>query len=540
MLVLVQRRKQVGMPMICRFADWELDTGLFELRYQGSPRQVEPQVFNLIELLVRNHHRVVGRDEILAELWKGRVVTDATLSTCVKSARQALGDTGRAQALIRTVSGRGFRFVGEVDIVEGDAPTAITPVTGGGEILPPAETCEDALVTRPSIAVLPFETVGIGETPSTIADALPHDLIAELSRLHWLFVIARASTFRFRSAEADLDEVRNSLKVRYCLSGAVELLGRVITISVELCDTDDKGVVWSDRFRAELDAVHEIREEIVRAVVTALEIRIPLHEAQRARLRSPQHLDAWSAYHLGLHHMYRFNKLDNARATAMFQQAVALEPNFARAYAGLSFTHFQDALLRYDDNVQRAIQLTYQFAAKALEHDEVDPFANFTMGRAFMLRGDLEGSLSWLDRANALNPNFAQARYSRAWSQSLLGETAESLVNTDAALALSPLDPLAYAMLGVRSFSHMGRDEPAEAAAWAERAANSPGAHVLIELIAVAAHGMDGNDARARSWAASARQRAPGISSEEFLRAFPFRDPQVRARIGAILKKYGF
>ena len=129
MLVLVQRRKQVGMPMICRFADWELDTGLFELRYQGSPRQVEPQVFNLIELLVRNHHRVVGRDEILAELWKGRVVTDATLSTCVKSARQALGDTGRAQALIRTVSGRGFRFVGEVDIVESDAPTAITPVT---------------------------------------------------------------------------------------------------------------------------------------------------------------------------------------------------------------------------------------------------------------------------------------------------------------------------------------------------------------------------------------------------------------------------
>ena len=161
------------------------------------------------------------------------------------------------------------------------------------------------------------------------------------------------------------------------------------------------------------------------------------------------------------------------------------------------------------------------------------------MGRVFWLRGDLEGSLPWLDRAVRLNPNYAQGKYSHAWTETLLGAGAEGQANVDAALALSPLDPLAYGMLAVRAFSHMVLDQPAEAALWAERAARAPGAHALIEMIAAVAHGLNGDDVRAKAWAVSARRRSPGLAAPEFLRAFPFRDPLTRRRISTGLDRLG-
>jgi len=513
--------------VIYRFEHYELDTAKFELRANGVGVAIEPQVFALLGLLIANRDRLVTRDEIIARVWDGRAVSDAAVASRLKSARQALGDSGRAQRFIRTIHGVGFRFVGDV------ATAGEAAATAGGSVEPGQRL-------GPSIAVLPFRRVGGVDPRLAIADALPQDLITELSRLRWLLVIARGSSFRFRGPDVDIDDVRAALHVRYCLSGVVELRDDAMAVSVELCDTHDRGIVWSDRFHGAVGAVHEIREDIVRAVINALEIRIPLHEVGRARLKSPDHLDAWSAYHLGLHHMFRFRKDDNLIATAFFERAVALEPRFARAYAGLSFTQFQNAFLRYTPDIAEAASLAQRYAERCLELDPVDPFGNCTMGRAVLLRGDLDGSLPWLERANLLSPNYAQARYSRAWTESLLGRASESQTNVAAALALSPIDPLVYAMWAVRAFCHMGLGELAEAAETAERAANSPGAHALIEMIAVAGHGLNDDDARATAWARSALARAPGLTRAEFFRAFPFRDPTTHARIAATLGRFGF
>ena len=529
--------------VIFRFEHYELDTARFELRANGAGVAIEPQVFALLELLIANRDRLVTREEIIARVWDGRTVSDAAVASRIKSARQALGDSGREQRVIRTVHGVGFRFVGEVDVeTAGDAPViaSVSVADRAGPAVADGAAVGDGERLRPSIAVLPFRLVGSADPELAIADALPQDLITELSRLHWLFVIARGSSFRFRGPDADIDLVRAALHVRYCLSGVVELRDGAMTVSVELCDTQDRGVVWSDRFRGAVGAVHEIREDIVRAVINALEIHIPLHEVHRARLKSPDHLDAWSAYHLGLHHMFRFRKDDNEVATSYFERAVAMEPHFARAYAGLSFTHFQSAFLRYTPDISDAANLAHRYAERCLELDPVDPFGNCTMGRAFLLRADLDASLPWLERANLLSPNYAQARYSRAWTQSLLGHARESQANIAAALAHSPMDPLVYAMWAVRAFCHMGLGEAAEAAEAAERAANSPGAHALIELIAVAGHGLNDDAARATAWAKSALARAPGLTSAEFFRAFPFRDPATHARIAETLGRFGF
>ena len=290
--------------MIYRFAEFELDSGKFELRRQGRVVAAEPQVLALLLLLAENAERMVSKDEIVEKVWNGRIVSDAAISSRIKSARAALGDDGTAQRLIRTVHGRGFRFA--VPVTPLAAPSSAAPVESAAA---PAPTD-----TRPSIAVLPFTLLGDAGAYAAVADALPHELIAALSRLRWLFVIARGSSFRFRGAEPDLASIGAALGARYCLSGLIEVAAGKIAVTVELADTATGGVVWGERHAEDLDGVHEIRARIVASIVAALDLRIPLAEAERARLVAPERLDAWAAYHLGLDRMLRFNRADNAAA----------------------------------------------------------------------------------------------------------------------------------------------------------------------------------------------------------------------------------
>lgn len=516
--------------MIYRFAEFELDRSKVELRRSGEVVPVEPQVFALVLLLVENRERVVSRDEVIEKVWDGRVVSDSAIDSRIKSARRALGDDGKSQRVIRTLHGQGFRFV--TDVREASVMRQAAEEVGK----PHAARDGDA---RPSIAVLPFRLLGSEERYVAIADALPDELIAELSRLRWLFVIARGSSFRFRSATPDIAEVGAVLGVRYCVSGTVEIAGSTLTVTVQLVDTRDDGVVWGDRFVSDLADVHDTRSAILSRVVSALELQIPLHEAQAARLVSPENLDAWSAYHLGLQHMFRFNRGDNAVAGELFARAIAADPRFARAHAGLSFVHFQNAFLTYTQDVPAEVRSARRFAERAVELDALDPFANLTMGRSFWLEADLDGGLAWLERSTAISPSYAQGIYARAWTHALSGRGAAGKADADTAMALSPLDPLHYAMAATRAFSHIVGGEDAEAAVWAEKAARSPGAHVLIAMIAAAAHSLSGDRGRAAAWMANVRERNPAITMADFFRSFPFADATVRRRIAKALAGLG-
>jgi len=535
--------------MIYRFGPFELNLATAELRAGGRVRAVEPQVFALLALLIANRDRLVTRDELIEKVWDGRIVSDAAVSSRVKSARQALGDDGTSQRLIRTIHGRGFRFVGEVSQIarapSGDAASeVVAPHLAGAAIGHAATSSADgttpAEASRPSIAVLPFRLVGADDRHATLALALPYELIIELSRLRWLMVTARGSSFRLNAAETEFAEIGQLLGVRYCLCGSVEVVGRSLAISVELVDTLDSRLVWADRLAGPLDDVHVMRETILTRTLVALEIRIPLHEAGRARLVVAEDLDAWSAYHLGLQHMYRFNRVDNAAAAALFQRAVTLDAGFARAHAGLSFVHFQTAFLRHTDDLDGEADQARRHAERGLELDPLDPFVNFTMGRSFWLRGDLDGSLAWLERSTALSPNYAQGIYARAWTEALAERPLEGRGHVDFAMRLSPLDPMYYAMLGTRALTHIALGEDAEAAHWGERAARAPGAHVLIAMIAAATHAVTGDAARAAAWAANVRERNAALGREDFFRSFPMKSPAMRGRVSQALAQLGF
>ncbi|MBT8082835.1 MAG: winged helix-turn-helix domain-containing protein [Gammaproteobacteria bacterium] len=519
--------------MIYRFDRFELDMARFELRDDGAALALEPQVFALLAFLVERRDRLVPKDEIFEKLWDGRVVTDSALTSRIKSARQALGDSGKAQRFIKTIHGKGFRFVGDVRFAHGEG------------VALPGEDAERPDVNietspRPSIAVLPFRSHAAAGRYDTLAEGLAHELITELARLRWLLVIARGSSFRFRDPDLDLREVGRLLGVRYCLSGDVETSGQELVVTTELSDTRTGEVVWGERYAGHIGELHAVRAEIKSKILMSLEIQIPLHEAAGARLISTDNLDAWSAYHLGLQHLYRYTRNDNATATELFEHAVKQDENFARAHAGLSFVHFQTAFMRQTDDIPGEIALARSCAQRGLDIDPLDPFANFTMGRSYWLETDLDSAQSWLERATSLSPNYAQGLYALAWTKTIAGADQDGREQLDLAMRLSPLDPLYYAMLGARGFTHIAEGEYAEAAIWTDKAARSPGAHVFMAVLAAVAQSLAGNKAQAAVWAADVRERGPFIRSADFFRGYPVRAEPMRSRIADALRELGF
>lgn len=511
--------------MIYRFDDFVLDTDRAELRSaEGRVVPLERQVFQLLSLLAENGDVLTTRDEIIDRIWGGRAISEAAVDSRISAARAAIGDDGKRQARIRTVRGQGLRFV---------APVRTQPLAKDP---PPALTREGG---RPSIAVLPFRTLGTDAEMALLGEALPYELILHLSRLHWLTVIARGSTFRFRDGQS-ASQVGAALDARYVLSGSIEQARGASAISAILEDARSGHIVWAERFPLGKEEPFEVKGRIARAIVTELDSQIPMHEAMEAQGVGTEHLDAWSNYHLGLMHAYRFTAQDNAVATRHFRQALALDPHFARAHAGLSFARFQNAFTYYGDDRQAAMVEARASAERAIELDPRDPFANFNLGRCHWLDHDLDAGRTHLERAVALNPNYAQGLYSLAFTNAVSGRPTEALGDIEQSLRLSPLDPLLYGMLGTGALSHLQDGDTAEAARWGDRAARAPAAHFLIGMIAVATNEIHGDAAKAASWAAHVKDRRPTATREQFLRSFPFQNVPARERIEAALGKHGF
>lgn len=478
--------------------------------------------------------RLVTKEEIAAKIWDGRAVSDSAISTVVKEARKATGDDGVRQDVIRTVHGLGFRCVAPVRIRTPTAPHPDGSLAASETALP---TGSLRFSGKPSIVVLPFLDQRPDAATNPLGDALAAELIAALSRLRWISVTARGSAFRFREHDPDLGTINQVLRARYCLSGIVENDGNSIAATVELARTVDRLVIWSDRMQGPLDAVHEMRSRIVASVLSAMELQVPSSEAEAARLVAPENLDAWAEFHLGLQHLYRFNRRDNAIAEAHFQRAVAKDPGFARAYSGLSFCCFQSAFMgNCADPVTERARAT-AFAERSLEVDALDPFGNYCMGRSRWVSGDLDSARMWMGRSVEISPNFAQGHYAHALMGALIGESSAALDENEFAMAL---DPLRYAMLGTQCHASINRGDYDQAAEWAGQAARSPGSHYLLGMLAAAASEIKGDHRLARNWVGNVRARRPDAGIGHFFGAFPYANIPERGLIENALAVAGF
>jgi len=219
------------MRMIYAFDGHEIDTAVFEVRRKGRPLSAEPLVFNLLRHLVENRDRVVSKDELIEVVWSGRFISDAALSTAVKSARRLVGDDGRAQNVIRTAHGRGFRFVAEV---APRTPAQAIEAAADDEASPDAAPSSPPPGSAPTVVVAPFTLDAPMDDCPVLPAALAHDVIQALSRLRWLRVVPRGSAFRLAGAEDPLGAAATRLNADYVLFGSMSPSGRGFDLRLEL------------------------------------------------------------------------------------------------------------------------------------------------------------------------------------------------------------------------------------------------------------------------------------------------------------------
>ena len=242
------------------------------------------------------------------------------------------------------------------------------------------------------------------------------------------------------------------LNVDYVASGSVRRQGKRLTVMVELAETRTARIVWAEIFDHKLDDAFLVLDEIGNRIVASIASEIETIERNRAVLKPPASLDAWEAHHRGLWHMYRFTKPDNERARHFFQMAVRLDPTFARAYAGLSFTHFQNAFQGWTKR-EPEIERAFEAAGQSLMADDRDPAAHWAIGRALWLRGRHDQSVVELEQAIDLSPNFALGHYTLAFVHSQAGDPGAAIASSDHSRHLSPFDPLLFGMLGARAMA---------------------------------------------------------------------------------------
>ncbi|MBC7957127.1 MAG: transcriptional regulator [Cytophagales bacterium] len=393
---------------------------------------------------------------------------------------------------------------------------------------------------RASLAVMPFTDRSRGVTArGGLGDGLAHDIITRLAKLRSMFVIAQGSVFALDERHVGAEDAGRRLNVDYVAGGSLrhETGGRV-SVTVQLTETRSARVLWAEVFTGKqgdtLGWLDEIGDRIVAAVASQIEVT----ERNRAILKAPNSLDAWEAHHRGLWHMMRFNREDNEQARHFFANAVQLDPTFARPQAGLSFTHFQDAFLGWAER-DGAVEAAYRTASQGLMADDLDPAAHWALGRAQWLRGHLRESLAELDTCIDLSPNFAHGHYTLAFVHAQSGDPQAAIRESDHSRALSPFDPMLFAMMGARAMGLMRLAQHDEAADWAVKAAARPNAHVHIQSIALHCLMLAGRHQEARPIAAAIQRAQPGYGVEDFLAAFRFA-PDGEALIRQAAKQAGY
>jgi DNA-binding SARP family transcriptional activator len=390
----------------------------------------------------------------------------------------------------------------------------------------PATTIEEIVVPRSphraSIAVMPFvDESAAADARGGAADGLAHDVITRLAQLRSLFVIAQGSVFALHERRIGPEEAGRMLNVDYIVSGTVRRDAQRLSVSVELAETRTARIVWADAFNRRPDDALVVLDEIGNRIVASVASEIETIERNRAILKPPSSLDAWEAHHRGLWHMYLFTQNDNARAQQFFEMAVRLDPTFSRAYAGLSFTHFQSAFQGWAPR-DAETDLAFDAAGRSVMVDDRDPAAHWAMGRALWLRGRHQESVGELELSIELSPNFAMGHYSLAFIHSQAGDPSAAISSSDYARQLSPFDPLLFGMLASRAIALMRLGQFDEAAQWAVKAAGRANAHPLILGIAAYCLALADSVDEARAYVATIRKSRPNYGVADFLGAFRF------------------
>jgi len=526
---------------IFQFADLTLDARQSAV-FRGALRLPLPKLsYDLLLALVDAAPDLLSHHALADRVWHGRPVTPETLTQRVLLLRRALGDDVAAPRYLRVVRGLGFQLVPPVRVRSpamhrsSPAPATVGP---DGDMADLASGVDLSLPAQPSIVVLPFDT-DADPRHRNFARGLTHDVMTRIARTRALFVIARGSAFSFPPGMHDVREVSRKLGVRYVVQGHIQFDGPAMRINVCLADGIEGREIWAEDFhRAQAD-LFETQVEIADRIVAGISAEVDLAERQRSLLQCPTSLDAWSAYHLGCWHMYRFTPADYDQAERLLEHAASLDPTSPRTFAGLSFVHWQRAFLEITPDRPGGIQKAFDLARHSVSLDQRDPLGRWALGRAHLLRGEFAEAIAELGTATDLNPSFAVGHYSLGFALMHAGDTARSIAMADKARRLSPYDPMSFAMIGLRGFSLALAGEYEQAARLMALSIRQPNAHDHMVAMAAVCDALAGDDQAARSDFTRLRAARPGYGAREFLRAFPLQRPDHRTLVDRAFHRLG-
>jgi TolB-like protein len=465
-----------GADVTYLFANHVLDTERRELRRGSRPVPVEPQVFDLLVHLVQNRDRVVSKDDLIASVWGGRIVSDSTLTTRINAARRAVGDSGEKQKLIRTIPRKGLRFVGTVHIRPEGAESA--PATGrSSEDMREPSRPALPLPDRPAIAVLPFANMTGDPGQEYFSDGIAEEIITELSRYPDLFVVARNSSFTYRGKATRVTDVARELGVHYVLEGSVQRAGNRVRIHAQLIDAATDKHLWAQRYDRNLEDLFSVQDEVMQSIVAVLPARIQAAAFEQASRKMASSLDAYDHLLRGKFYYHLETPEANREAEAHFDRSIELNPRFASAYAWRACTIGQAWRYEFMPRTSERQQRLIRFVEQAMSIDEHNAECHRIMCRIALLRGQFTKSEHHLDCALALNPNDPRLVVQRGINLTFLGDPDAAIPWIERAMRLDPFSGHRYYLDMVRALFMAGR--PAEATVVLERAARSHWEHSL-------------------------------------------------------------
>jgi TolB-like protein len=487
-----------GNKVVYLFGDYSLDTVRRQLLCGTNPVAVEPQVFDILEFLICNRDRVVSKDDLFTAVWSGRIVSESALTSRLTAVRHAVGDSGEEQRLIRTIRRKGFRFVGVVH--EGQA--------AGKGLVTPALPLPD----KPSIAVLPFDNLSGDREQEYFADGIVEELITALSRMRWLFVIARNSSFAYKGRAIDVKQVGRELGVRYLLEGSVRKAGNRVRISGQLVDTAIGAHLWADRFDGALEDIFDLQDQVTASVVGTIAPRLEQAEIERTSRKPTESLDAYDYYLRGLAGVHQWTKDGNEEALGHLYRAIELDRNFASAYGMAARCYSQRKTSGWVRDRAWEIAETERLARRAAELGKDDALALCTAGMALnFVVGDANDGAALIDRAIALNPNLAWAWLFGGWAKMWVGESDAAIERIIRAMRLSPTDPHSFSMYTAMAGAHFYAGRFIEAVSWGERALRERPNYIHPMLVTAASFALAGRLQDAEKTLAKVRTLDPEL-----------------------------
>ncbi|TQF42469.1 adenylate cyclase 3 [Bradyrhizobium sp. UNPF46] len=488
------------------FEDYELDASRRELYRDASVVALTPQAFDLLNYLIRNRERVVGKDELITAIWKGRSVSDVALTTRLNAARSAIGDSGEKQRFIKTLPRKGYRFIGMVQEAH-SAPTAAVI-----EIQKEAAKPALALPDKPSLAVLPFSNLSSDPEQEYFADGMVEDILTGLSRSKSLFVIARQSTFTYKGKAIDIRQVGRELGVRYVLEGSVRRSGDRVRITGQLIDATTGAHLWADRFDSQISDIFDLQDQVTNSVIGALFPQLERAEIERAKRVPIGNLQAYDYYLRALASFYEFTREQNIEALRRTRLAVEVDPGLAAGYALGAYCYLQRKIFGWTIDADQERSETRWLARRAIELDKEDPTVLVRAGQAIAaVLYEIDDGVSLVSRAYELNPNLAIARYTIGLEHIRRGDVEAALKQFHAGVRLSPVDPFLFLTQTGIACAHFLTDRYEEGASWAKSAVLHRPNYLNAQFILAACHALSGRVEEARIIGARLTEARPAL-----------------------------